>query len=144
MSEMSDENRRAEFLQAVRQGVTLEDASAILGVTSRTVRRWREADSELDELVLDAMSGADDCVEAATYKQCLDPNPANNAVRIFWLKSRRSDVYGDRRALELSGPKGGPIPIDLNALTNDQLGQLLSLLDQVAPESGGAEATGSS
>ncbi|WP_422929187.1 hypothetical protein [Singulisphaera sp. PoT] len=89
------EPRRQAVVEALRLGSTLEEAAAKAGVSSRTLRRWRADDPELEQLVEEAMSRADDMVEAVTLRNCLDPDPSHNALRMFWLKSRRPEVYRD-------------------------------------------------
>lgn len=103
MSDVKNDARFAKFLDALRQGATREEAVGLLGVTSRTVRRWCEADPEIAEAVADAASRADDAVEAVVYRNCLDPDPAHNTLRMFWLKSRRPEVYRDVQAQQHEG-----------------------------------------
>lgn len=105
---MSDE-KKARAVELFRAGATYDEAAAAAGVSSRTLYRWAEADPEFAELVEDARDRADDAVEAVVFRNCIDPDPAHNTLRMFWLKSRRRPVYGEQSRLEVSGPNGGPV-----------------------------------
>lgn len=98
-SESSDDKkdeRQERLLGYLRSGMTLEEACPKIGVSSRQVRKWRNANPDLDDAVLDAMCLIDDSVERITYLNCIDPDPAHNTLRIFWLKSRRPEVYREQ------------------------------------------------
>jgi transposase-like protein len=96
---MSDEKkpdpRHETMLAALREGMTWEEAADKVGVSDRTLYRWCAADEELAAAAAKAKSGADDLVEAVTFRNCIDPDPAHNTLRMFWLKSRRPEVYRD-------------------------------------------------
>lgn len=98
------DTRKERLIEAFASGATWFEATRSAGVSERTVRRWCEADPEFAELVAEARCQADDQVEYQTYKNCLDPDPANNTLRIFWLKSRRPEVYRDTAQPETAGP----------------------------------------
>jgi hypothetical protein len=107
---MSDE-KKSRAVELFRSGATYDEAAAAAGVSSRTLYRWAEADPEFAELVEDARDRADDAVEAVMYRNCIDPDPSHNTLRMFWLKNRRRPVYGDQSRLEVSGPNGGPVEL---------------------------------
>jgi hypothetical protein len=108
-AESSDDKKRDprhdRLVELLKAGSTLEDAAKAVGVSSRQVRNWRTADPDLDAIVLDAMCFADDAVEAVTFKNCIDPDPAHNTLRMFWLKSRRPEIYREQAKDE-----GSPAP----------------------------------
>jgi hypothetical protein len=90
------DKRHIKLLKGLRDGMTLEEASRSIGVSSFTVRRWRAADPELAEAVAEAMAVQDDAVEAVALKNCLDPDGSHNVLRMFWLKCRRPETYRDQ------------------------------------------------
>ena len=94
--EKKDDPRRKRVLNALAKGATLEVAAEKAGVNSSTVRRWRQSDPEFAEAVRDAMYDQDDAVEAVTYRNCIDPDAAHNTLRMFWLKSRRPEIYREQ------------------------------------------------
>lgn len=89
---MSDDKKQ-KIVESFEAGMTWHECARKFGVSERTVRRWCAADPELSELVAEAKSRCDDEVEAVTYANCLDPDPSHNTLRMFWLKSRRPEVY---------------------------------------------------
>lgn len=109
---MSDDKRACDprhetMIAALAEGMTWEEAADRVGVSDRTLRRWCASDPGLAALAAKARDAADDMVEAVTFRNCLDPNPAHNTLRMFWLKSRRPRVYRDTVRQELSSP--GPL-----------------------------------
>jgi hypothetical protein len=113
MTQMSDD-KKDRLLAAFSEGMTTAEAAARVGVCSRTVERWAAADPDFASAVADAKDRADDSVEAVTYRNCIDPDPAHNILRMFWLKSRRPAVYGDRLRQEITGAGGGPVEFMTN------------------------------
>ena len=107
MSEMSGEKtrdpRHDKMLGALREGMTWEEAADRVGVNERTLRRWCAADPELMAAAAKARESADDMVEAVTFGNCIDPDPAHNTLRMFWLKSRRPEVYRDKAEQQHTG-----------------------------------------
>jgi hypothetical protein len=107
MSQMSDNKKDARhelMLESLAAGMTYEEAAKKVGVSSRTLFRWCESDPELAERANDARCKADDEVESVTYRNCLDPDADHNTLRMFWLKSRRPEVY---REIQQQEHKGG-------------------------------------
>ena len=92
----------ADLLAAFREGLTFEEAARRIGVSSRTIFRWCDRDPKLAEAVAEARCKADDQVESVAYRNCLDPDPAHNVLRMFWLKCRRSEVYRDTQSVGVS------------------------------------------
>lgn len=103
MSDDKKDARRAKLVESLAVGMTWDEAAKAVGVSSRTLFRWCNADPGLAEQAADARCKADDDVEAATYANCLDLDPANNTLRMFWLKSRRPEVYRDVQQQEHTG-----------------------------------------
>lgn len=101
----------ARIIECLEGGMTTTEAARAAGVNRRTILNWRHADPEFDLAVRDAMSSVDDSVEAVTYRNAIDPDPAHNVLRMFWLKSRRPEVYRDAVRQEMSGANGDPLKI---------------------------------
>jgi len=58
--------------------------------------------------------------------------PSETTAGIFWLKNRRRDRWKDIKAVEASGPDGGPIPIDLKPILKDLSIDELRILKDIA------------
>lgn len=102
-----DEKKRA-LLEAFREGMTVLEAARRVGVGTTTVYRWTGADPEFAAAVEDAKDRADDAVEAVTFTNCVDPDPAHNTLRIFWLKSRRPEVFNRPQQIQVTEQKQAP------------------------------------
>jgi len=85
--------RHDKMLAAFAEGLTWDQAAERVGVGKTTLWRWCQADPTLAAQANEARAQADDEVENVTFLNCLDPDPAHNTLRMFWLKSRRPDVY---------------------------------------------------
>lgn len=98
MAGMADhKNARVRALvEAFESGMTVAEAALRVGVGERTVYRWMANDPQFADAVNEARDEADDRVEAVTLGNCLDPDPAHNGLRMFWLKNRRREVYGEK------------------------------------------------
>jgi len=104
------QDKKAAILEAFRNGSTVAEAAAAAGIGSKTVYRWAAADPDFGAAVEEARDMADDRVEAVTYRNVMDPDPAHNTLRMFWLKNRRREVFGEKIAQEISGKDGQPFP----------------------------------
>lgn len=74
----------------------------------------------LEQYLLEARESMKDNVISRFYTDCLKDDPTYQTSRIFFLKTLGRDRGFEERS-ELTGPGGGAIPIDLKALTNEQL-----------------------
>jgi transposase-like protein len=114
---MDDRKDRKELMLAtLATGATWEEAAKRVGVSERTLYRWCAADEQLAALATEARDRADDQVEAVTFQKCLDPDPANNTLRMFWLKSRRPEVYRDKLHADITSgnrPLGWPTIVEV-------------------------------
>jgi hypothetical protein len=97
------EGQKEALLKSFGAGATWYEATRAVGISERTIRRWCDADPEFADAVAEARDRADSEVEFVTYRNCIDPDPAHNTLRTFWLKSRRPAVYGERADVNLSG-----------------------------------------
>jgi predicted DNA-binding protein (UPF0251 family) len=64
MSDNKKDARHQLMLEAFASGMTFEEASKKVGVSSRTLFRWCESDPELAERASEARCKADDEVES--------------------------------------------------------------------------------
>lgn len=122
MGNLKDEKKRKArkpILMALAAGATLTEAADSAGISSSTIYRWCDADPELASAVAEAKSRADDRVENVAFRNCIDPDPAHNTLRIFWLKCRRPGVYRDIQRTEFSGPDGGALRVRVEYADDD-------------------------
>jgi hypothetical protein len=103
MGQTEQDKKKDELVQAFADGATFQEAARRVGVGRGTVYRWMSADPEFTDRVTEARDLSDDAVEYVTYRNCLDPDPAHNTLRMFWLKCRRPHVYRDTQP----PPEGG-------------------------------------
>ena len=67
--------------------------------------------------------------------------PSETAAIAFWLKNRRRDRWKDIKAVEASGPDGGPIPIDIRPILKDLTIDELRILKDIAAKAATAGNT---
>jgi hypothetical protein len=91
-----EQEKKTRAIEEFRKGCTWAEVAAAIGIGRTTLWRWSQADSDFAAAIEDAHAGPDDEVEAVTFAQATDPDPANNTLRMFWLKSRRPAVYKER------------------------------------------------
>jgi hypothetical protein len=91
---MLQEKTRA--IDKFREGGTWEQAAMAAGISRMTLWRWAKADPEFAQAIQEARAGPDDEVEAVAFANAIDPDPAHNGLRMFWLKARRPSVYRER------------------------------------------------
>lgn len=108
MPEGKNDERHQKMLDALSSGMTWEEAADYVGVNSKTLWRWCQADPSLAEKAAKARDTADDMVEAVLFNSCMNPDASHTTARIFWLKSRRREVYGERITQEVTGKDGQP------------------------------------
>ena len=99
-----DHDKKRVIVDGLGAGMTMGEAAQLAGISRSTLKRWVATDDAFAEEVSDARERVDDQVEAVTFRNCLDPDPAHNTLRIFWLKNRRREVYGEK-ARESDGPQ---------------------------------------
>lgn len=93
---------RDAVIAAIESGCTMGEAAKTVGVNRTTLYRWMAADPEFADRVNAIRDDQDDQVEAVTLKNCLDPDPAHNTLRMFWLKCRRPERYRDTVRAEIT------------------------------------------
>src|SRR5688572_16319001 len=103
MSQLSP-RKRQKLITAMSKGMTQYEIANLMGVSTRTIKRWRADDPELKDLMDEARELADDRVEAKVFAMCENnDDPANNTLRIFWLKNRRPDEFRQESATVVHG-----------------------------------------
>lgn len=96
-------DRKPAVIEAFRRGGTWKEAAAITGLCTTTIWRWMQSDPEFAAALKEACFDADAEVEAVTFGNCIDPDPAHNTLRMFWLKCRKPNVYQDRQSIDHGG-----------------------------------------
>lgn len=105
-------------------GGFISDTARHLGCNPVTVHRYIARYPALQQIIDDERERVLDVAERANAKLIADGNPEQ--VRWFLGKMGRKRGYTDKTEVELSGPGGGPIRLDvdrfLNALTVAEAG----------------------
>ena len=86
--------KKAAFLKSVRVTYAIAPAADKIGVHRCTVHRWMQADPGFAEAVEDARQAAIDDLEAVHFEKARD---RDTLARIHILRSRRGNIYGDRK-----------------------------------------------
>lgn len=119
--------------KACELGATDLELGEMLGVSERTIQTWRAEKPEFAEALKVGKAPADDRVRRGLYQRAVGYSyestkifmpagasepvyapfvehvPPDPTAAIFWLKNRLPDEWRDRKAVEHSGPDGGPI-----------------------------------
>jgi hypothetical protein len=83
---------RALFEEALVIAGSVEGAARYLGIHSRTIRKWRQADKEFDAMVARGIERAIDRAESVLFKRAIEKD--TRALE-FFLKHNKPHVYGD-------------------------------------------------
>jgi hypothetical protein len=100
-------DKKALALEAFRKGCTWEEAASACGVHRMTLWRWARSDECFRVGIEEAKADPDHEVEAVTFANACNPDPAHNTLRMFWLKARMPGTYKER--LDVTS-KGGQLP----------------------------------
>ncbi|HXI24951.1 MAG TPA: hypothetical protein VNG71_13895 [Pyrinomonadaceae bacterium] len=87
-------DKKPEVIAAFAKGCSWREVAEATGISMMTIWRWAQKDPEFAKAIKDVGEDADAEVEAVTFRNACDPDPANNTLRMFWLKSRKG--YRDR------------------------------------------------
>jgi hypothetical protein len=103
MQRMQQE-KKTHAIEHFSKGCTWEEVATACGVNRTTLWRWSQSDPTFAQAIKEAGADADTEVEAVTFSNAIDPDPAHNTLRMFWLNSRkgykqRSDVTSDDKAV---------------------------------------------
>lgn len=101
---------KGALLVALYEQGTVSSAARVVGLSHSTVRNWRDADPAFDAALVDVDEACIQRVEAALYRDAL---AGDTVAKIFYLKGRRPKVWHDKARLEVSGPGGGPVPVQV-------------------------------
>ena len=121
-------DKKARAVELFNKGCSWREVAEGIPCALSTLWVWSKQDPEFNRAIRQAQADPDHQVEAVTFHNACDPDPAHNTLRIFWLKSRKG--YTDRLDLTSNGKPYGFIdrahnPRDASASTNGH----------VAPES---------
>lgn len=108
------DGKRAAFLDELRRLPVLGHAARAVGVDPSTVYLHRKQDQEFDRAVLAAIDEGVDRLEAETYAEAMQPadkGRPTHLLKMFYLKSKRPEVFGER--LELRQTQRHEIVINL-------------------------------
>lgn len=83
------QNKKSLVIEHFQKGCTWAEAAEALGVCRSTIFRWSQSDPEFAKAIEEAKGSADNEVEAVTFANACDPDPAHNTLRMFWLNSRK-------------------------------------------------------
>lgn len=84
--------KKALFLDLLREGATVADAVDGIKSSRQTVYRWRNEDEEFDEAWEDAVEKGTDELEKAARDRALK---GSDTLLIFLLKARRPEYRGE-------------------------------------------------
>lgn len=135
--------------EACARGATDIEICGMLGISTRTLCRWRARHADLGRVLKAGKALADDRVERALFTKAVGYSfesekivtvsvgdgmseiqrvpivehvPPDTTAAIFWLKNRRRDEWRDKHELEHTGANGGPIQLE----NRHELGQAMA------------------
>lgn len=123
---------RPKFLATLAKCGVVSEAARVARINRVTAYDAREVDLAFAAAWDDALEQAIDSLELAAVRRA---KKSSDALLMFLLKARRPDTYRETVRQEHSGPGGGPISLQFEALTETELHERarLVLLD---PEDG--------
>lgn len=74
-------------------GCTDDETASVIGVSRKSIQRWRKQHPEFDEAIESGKAPADCAVVQSLYQRALD---GDTTAQIFWLKNRRARDWRDR------------------------------------------------
>ena len=108
-------HRRADLkgamLLAVRRHGSLSCAARAVGIGRRTVYGWKDDDDAFSLAIEEAQEGAIDALERSMYERA---QAGDTIAAIFMMKGLRPKRWHDKARLEVSGPGGGPVPVQVD------------------------------
>ena len=88
--------KRVRFLRALEQGMTIGEAVKAAGAGRRTIYRWREHDETFRRAWDRSIDRGTTILEDVALERALDKS---DTLLIFLLKSRRPDLYSERKVV---------------------------------------------
>ena len=98
-------------------GATDKEIALELGVTERTINRWKADYPEFCQSLKAGKAETDERVVRSLYQRAIGYDwgdkhiPPDTTAQIFWLKNRLPAEWRDKQQTEISGPNGGPIAV---------------------------------
>lgn len=123
-SQTVQEMRKAAFLKALGQGLSVTRAAGAAAVGRATVYGWRKSDAAFSAAWDDALEASADLLEDEARRRAVEGveesvyyggkpvgvvRKYSDSLLVMLLKGRRPSVYRDRLSAEVSGPDGGPL-----------------------------------
>ena len=99
-----------EAVEFLADGYSLAAFAGHIGVTRQTVYNWLDLHPEFFDAVKTGQAKAVLWWEKANRELALT-GEGNATAIVFGLKNRASDEWRDVKAIEASGPDGGPITV---------------------------------
>jgi hypothetical protein len=127
-----DANKKAEYLEQLRDGLNRGESARAIGVSRMTVWEHRKDDPDFDQACKDAQDEAVEEVEDALYESAVN---GNVTAAIFYLKNRAPGRWKDVQQREYGGKDGGPVRVEVSIA--ERLERARQLLD-VGAAPGGA------
>jgi len=91
-----EHDKKTHAIEHFRKGCTWAEVATACGIARTTLWRWARTDQEFAVAIQEAKAEPDIDVEAVTFQNACDPDPAHNTLRMFWLKSRMPRTYRER------------------------------------------------
>ena len=122
------EVRKAVFLEAYKLSGTVTFASKIAGVHRATHREWMTSDSEFAKIYKEAHEDFIESLEQEAVRRARDGikrevfyqgevvgnmQEYSDSLLMFLMKANRAGKYRDQRSVELTGPAGGAMKIEV-------------------------------
>jgi len=128
-----------EFAEAVQEGKDEFDTDRVEGSLKKRALGFRFTEKTREPCLIRKKGQTPELidVEMTVTKTVGKVVPPDTVAAIFWLKNRRRDRWRDIKAQEISGPEGGPIPIDLKGLLKDLSTNELRILKDIAVKAAG-------
>ena len=104
------------FLDAYRVHANVTAASQVAGISRSTVYKRRDRSKGFAAAMHEAEGEALDAIELAVHRAALE---GDMQTARWLLARRRPEKWGDRSKVEMSGPDGGPIPVESTVHTPD-------------------------
>jgi len=97
-----------QILEDAKEGLSLTAFAGGIGVARSTINEWMGAHPEFSEAVKKHAAIRTRVLEQGLLSSEQGPRVT---ARIFALKNAAPEEWRDLKAMELSGPEGGPIPV---------------------------------
>lgn len=102
-TQTTQSEKKAFAVSKFAEGCTWREVASAVGVHFTTIWRWGQADPDFALAIKEAGANADAEVEAVTFQNAIDSDPAHNTLRMFWLKSRMPHRYRENVGHDHSG-----------------------------------------